>query len=1549
MDINKNQQINTFTKGMNTDTSDAYMPADQYRYAENLRVTSDNNGTTGELHLIEGTKKIEDTVQYYYNHWTQKENIAISSFNLTIPEPEDVYDFTIELQNIQINDSNKEDGDDVRIIVFFEEPGMLPCKVDNVNNVTSFADTPYETTIYDWIDRNSHYLGWVRDFFNISSVESHYWETVGINTGNAYYSLDTDSDTTTGLYFHILYVNYTQEYHSKVFKIGAEYRTTNVISTDSEFVITHPAYIDGIPGKILDVNYIKNICTIISVQDNKWQINIYDYEKNKLYLVAGPFDEPIWEAGVNLSNITKKILSTTLIWESDDNIKLYIADGIHDLMCIKLNKTSHGFKKITGTFAKVFGQSQILLPAPTVSISNSEGHIKGARVQYAYVVYEKYGTSTPLSSISKSLSLYKNNTSGFINKESNKAVTIQIPAISTSSEKYIRVYRIACIESGQQPNVNIIADQLISESITITDTGSNISDISVSELLSYISLGVRPKLIEQKNNYLFAANIKYTQEEIDQKFQDFDARCFSRGDYILGVGQFNGSNIQYFTDSDINNIKNYQFNDYSTYEWNSSYWEQISNTGYNGIGKYLKWKYQITEKNITPTDQTGTDKYSYNTYMRNEIYRFGIRLFDSSGNASSVKWIADIKMPDFYQVGDQSQNFITINNSNTTARILDITFVPNTDTQEAIDMWNNIAAYEIVQSPKSREDTYGITQGIGGYPSQAGDVGISAPYYLTTDRFLTGVVSYDDSQFDGTTNIATTVGGICNQNVKYLLFSSPEVTYQQDDVYQIINSGQWKIKNIFNYEYPHIDYSFNIPYKRFLPYLTAGHNHIPIMPNSGADIVPTDAYARLITSASGAIPVGVIADNAADYSLVDGGSKVGGYFIDNAIMATSSGASGGGYYVWKTILQPCAINMPEAEANCAIDSVANVESQNPDQFASATWITFRNNPISFDGTSYYNWTNPWAMHQARYADQNFDDCLTQTNVYNNYPWDVEGNGTEGWIYLLRMPISAGGRYMLLKPSVSEIINRNPSGRFDSATSDNLGMPRSPIFQIYQTGITPYGGRNKSSILSSTYIPVGGFQTGTSSITVKGGDGFIKYFIFNHTSAQYNSLRHNVNSQRIVYKIPLESHIDIQGQSSEYLYDDGAFVRDIAGTTYQHTQDTGLYVYEPAYNAIQDSITYYPNDEIDKRTQYATRIHYSQPKINNEQIDSWTRFKAIDFLDVDTRHGDITGIKLFKDKLIFLQDKAAGILSVNDRIIINDADSNNIILGSGGVLQRYDYITTLYGMKPEQNAYTASNNALYWWDGYNKEIIQYSDGYNINQLQHQKFLDSYVQSKSEFSTPSVFYDKRNKEVIFNVVNGGSIVYNEKIDQFTGIYTFCPVYHCDLISAQILINNSSNDLYKYNTSSSGGAKLFGVDATPKLKYVINEESLYNKVFDIQTFCGKFYGGSTIINNNNLPYYLKGEHGNSNLSPLTFTYNTPLKQESKTTGNSVTNYEYEYRLTIPRNGEGKSTNPFDKQKEWGNRMRGKTMQCELKSSSNNLDFSLQYIITKFRMSWT
>jgi hypothetical protein len=98
----------------------------------------------------------------------------------------------------------------------------------------------------------------------------------------------------------------------------------------------------------------------------------------------------------------------------------------------------------------------------------------------------------------------------------------------------------------------------------------------------------------------------------------------------------------------------------------------------------------------------------------------------------------------------------------------------------------------------------------------------------------------------------------------------------------------------------------------------------------------------------------------------------------------------------------------------------------------------------------------------------------------------------------------------------------------------------------------------------------------------------------------------------------------------------------------------MYLYNTAYSVNPDIITLAAEDTVNASSSLCdSRIHYSQQKQNNELIDSWTSFKAIDYLDVDSRYGEITGLKLFKDKLIFLQENGAGVLSVNDRIILKD--------------------------------------------------------------------------------------------------------------------------------------------------------------------------------------------------------------------------------------------------------------------------------------------------------
>ena len=54
--ISNTLQTNTFIGGMNTDTDVTMIGDNQYRYAENVRVITNDAGTTGVLQNIEGVK-----------------------------------------------------------------------------------------------------------------------------------------------------------------------------------------------------------------------------------------------------------------------------------------------------------------------------------------------------------------------------------------------------------------------------------------------------------------------------------------------------------------------------------------------------------------------------------------------------------------------------------------------------------------------------------------------------------------------------------------------------------------------------------------------------------------------------------------------------------------------------------------------------------------------------------------------------------------------------------------------------------------------------------------------------------------------------------------------------------------------------------------------------------------------------------------------------------------------------------------------------------------------------------------------------------------------------------------------------------------------------------------------------------------------------------------------------------------------------------------------------------------------------------------------------
>ena len=1406
MDINNNQQINTFTKGMDTDTSDMYIGEGSYRYAENLRVVTDKDGNTGELHLIEGTDIVP-------NH-----------------------------------------------------------------------------------KKDPQYIG-TEQLLGFTSI---------------------------------------RQYIIEVVKHG-----------------------------------------------DTWGIYRSDVAGQR-QLVAGWFDKQIWPDGWKGKT---KPLSLVTRWEADDNIKLYIANGHTEVLSINV---APRHEQVNKSFEEVFQTIKILLEPIKAEVTSQEGaKIPGVVIQYAYITYSVHGAASSMSILSNTVKEFIDETRGYeVDAMGNKVIKLTLP--ESLIGKYVRIYRVAYSRSGQLPKVDIIYDQECTHE-EVLDSGQSLVNVATAEFISTNKLLFVPKELESKGDYLFAANLEYSQDTIDEQFAEFDARCYSDGNYYYENGQkvyikSNNYSILPQTKGKALDLRHDQF-DNTDADFKPEYW--ASSDGVNGHGLCFNWKYVYNDYSLNYMRQYASAgaNQTVRTYARNEVYRFGVRLFDEKGNASSVKWIADIKMPNYYNHFDngiQDANIKHYAYSNpadnsfcTHVYPVSIEFQPIQN-----EYWHGVSKYEIVQARRSIEDSYKITQGIAGFPTMIQDDSLCLPYFLTTDPFkvrkgLLGQstdgmqVGLEYRQVDDVALVRD-----YDQYTNCLVYACPEYTYQPDDIQSLLkryNSNiYYKTVSVWSRDAKITEITEKVGNNNTFNSQESPNNSnlvfspIHVLSYIDSEVIPHQSQ----LTANGTdlrIQVGIDVENQDYY---------GHYCLSNQALSTTNNSEqtwtplGGqtentrGSFKMVYFTNMYSQNIEESNYSYTPIKVSNttfIEAQSSDSFAKDERPTYKSQFKTLrNGKKFFNWINPALFDDQIYnrfvsggdaTKESWQD-ITMTSMdegrsASKHTWaptnlghSVQDENALAGCGALAFPTGVGGPNIVLE--FNQDVKQQLGGPRFSITNGIGIMPTMMIANVCKSA-TPYNGYNITAINNTQYISSGYVSSPNQKVTMNMGDNYITMFVYclyhNFDNAQHNI----VPTAALQYIVPIESTIDLSKQCSEYLqaentsaypvggYGNGVWVQAKPSTVGgRFTQTTDMYMYNTAYSVLPDIVTYAGQDTVNAADSlYDSRIHYSQKKQNNELIDNWTSFKAIDYLDVDSRYGQITGLKLFKDKLIFLQENGAGVLSVNDRIILKDQESANIIVGNGGVLDRYDYFTTIYGMKPDQHVVEATNDALYWWDGHRREILGYTDGYNIALLQRIKNVQNYINNGTESDTPSIICDANNKEVLFNVVNDESLVYNEQVQQFTSVYTFNPIYYCNIDGVIYLTDDWSHkpNLYTYNTGDDE-ATLFEDDnvpvpAKPKLKYVVNKDPIYNKVFDVQTFGGRFYGGDDEDSVN-----------------LNFDYKTPLKQHSRAEhGEGITNREYDYRLAIPRNNDDL----------YGGRMRGKTMECEITSDSNNKDFSIQYVTTKYRMSWT
>lgn len=526
----------------------------------------------------------------------------------------------------------------------------------------------------------------------------------------------------------------------------------------------------------------------------------------------------------------------------------------------------------------------------------------------------------------------------------------------------------------------------------------------------------------------------------------------------------------------------------------------------------------------------------------------------------------------------------------------------------------------------------------------------------------------------------------------------------------------------------------------------------------------------------------------------------------------------------------------------------------------------------------------------------------------------------------------------------------------------------PLIANIKTNNTPYGGSSYSQRSFSTYQQIVQKEVNTADnveTVCFGGDTYIT--VYEHqqcaimTTDSYTSPC-ITDRPAAVIQFPVESTIN-----TYYRYDDvpsqfasvnstnttelrdgyyNPLMRNEAGSTdYGNITSIPPYSINSQYVTQDNGKIYQPMQIGSKQHQhFGNRIVASEVKTNGELTNSWMTFKFANYIDVDTDFGEITNLHVFRNQLYYFQNQAVGVASVNERSLISDGNANAVQLGSGTVLQRYDYkVVTNGDAFKNDKSITHSEVAMYFYDPHKKVICAISD--TFHELSKEKQVQNYVNNlhDTETENPISFVDKQFNEVWIRLDNKRSLCYNELLNAFTSFYTHVP--NCAFVfSNRVVSITKDNKLYIHNMKYNG--KEDDPMRTAKIQFVVNNDLGETKVFDNVRFEGTLTPSDTFQ-----ARLADGEvTDETEIWQPAILKNIWFKTKTQTTDSidykSIENREDSYRFYIPR--ESRTDDDNIKDLTFSARMRGKYMQCNYTFDCNDgAEFVIPYIMTTYRNS--
>lgn len=1107
---------------------------------------------------------------------------------------------------------------------------------------------------------------------------------------------------------------------------------------------------------------------------------------------------------------------------------------------------------------------------PTIKTILKGGNLRSGMYQYVYRLKRNNGAETRFSMPSSLtfLTVMDEGTTVFnkyyaidSNTTVDKTIEIELTNLDTTFDR-VEVAFIYYGVKNAAPECKVFYEaELTNSSMVLKHTGEEDSDypISLDELTAFSTNIIRAKAIATKNNILFLGNVKVNNFDVD-----YDSRAYrfplnsttttiydsANNAYTLDsatwqITHINGTAITaYDVPEKADAIQSYDNQSPFTtsnllYKPGSASATTLSNLGGQGpnvsygfetkaiisderklaalpaAGSYNSAPYRNVISKTNTILQLGDRDHSNGNffdcfvspyyaplmagYQRDEMYRFGVVFFDRLGNPSFTKWIGDIRVPHVYMPNGTSKH-------------------------------NRFLAYPLVTQDsalgKAWTNQVYLKFSFANLPAEAVGMQIVVVPRTENDKHIAGQGVFNFAQKDYSSGISSTAFFLSHDAAEGLGGPAYFPCNLRDD------GELWH--NVGSIKSPDFDF------RGFTGYQTGDYID----------------FVALLNHTQHTFIYGLRQDGAMD------------------------GATDPTDVAW-TICKPYyhddTVNVPYCIKNSSADGPIYPVHESFEAVHNA-------------GSHFAYAPGTLLAYSINSRVGNYSPCNT-----NSASWVTRsstGSNRVAIIFGGNAPSASGigGSYDFL----SSLFGGRGYADNDNWCSQLGNSHKRYIVNYKRTLNAQYGGNTYAQRSTNIYTPVSNYfnlnnVTSITDAVIAGGDTYTQAYDTvmdfpdwyrrvgvsaldpmdpGSLGSGDNSTTNDVGAAGINLAVPLESTIntELRGKDSfpgevpnfsNPYGEEGNGNLDVAESF--DATDSDLYSWNPYYMIhVAKPLNYLDINEFD------TRTYKSEPKSNSEDVDSWTLFKPESYKDVDSKYGPINNLIVFKDRLLFFQDRGFGTFQVNQQQLIQDvASSSELVLGTSGVLDRFDYISNIVGSKT-QSGFAMSDDKLLFFDLMNRKLYTFS-GEGTQPLSDIKGLNAFLYRKlggtiQGYDNPymdlgvTCTYDYRYNEFLISMYEKVSeqtrdyftVAYSSMTDGFTSFYSYNPrTYINDKLNIfTVPANRNGGGGYIYLQDYGDYGKFYNqspIDST--LTFVVNHEPNKEKILTNFEFITEAYKGTTL----------------------------------------------------------------------------------------------------------